>query len=267
MIKDTSLVYDETPIWSAPFGLTLLDTVQMLPEINILDIGSGGGFPLIELAERFGESCQVHGIDPSEETNMMIREKIRLKEIRNVSIIQGVAENMPFKDNFFGLIASNNGLNNVQDIKKTLKECFRVCRFPGQMVVTMNLPDTFSMFYRVFGEVLKESGMIDKVAEVGAHIREKRKSVDEWITLIEEAGFIIRSATQRSFSFRYLNAGAFFNHFLIRKYFMEHWISLIPEDKTDEIMKETELKLNSLAEHEGELNMEVPYVCFDCIKR
>jgi len=267
MIKDKSLVYDETPIWSAPFGLTLLDTVQMLPEINILDIGSGGGFPMIELAERFGESCQVYGLDPSEETNMMIREKIRLKEIRNASIIQGVAENLPFTDNFFELITSNNGLNNVRDIRKSLYECFRVCTSSGQMVVTMNLPETFSLFYRVFGTVLLESEMNDTVEKMDAHIREKRKSVDEWINFIEEAGFIIRRTIQKSFNFRYLNAGAFFNHFLIRKYFMEHWISLIPEDKTDEIMKETELKLNSFAEHEGELNMEVPYVCFDCIKR
>jgi ubiquinone/menaquinone biosynthesis C-methylase UbiE len=239
----------------------------MLPEINILDIGSGGGFPMIELAERFGESCQVYGLDPLVETNMMIREKIRLKEIRNASIIQGVAEKIPFEDNFFGLLTSNNGLNNVQDIGKTLKECFRVCRSSGQMVVTMNLPKTFSLFYNTFGEVLKESGMMDMVAEVRAHIGEKRKSVEEWSAFIEEAGFNIRSTIQRSFNFRYLNADAFFNHFLIRKYFISSWISLIPVDRTDEIIRKTELKLNSYAENEGELVMEVPFVCFDCIKR
>ena len=129
------------------------------------------------------------------------------------------------------------------------------------------LPKTFSLFYNTFGEVLKESGMMDMVAEVRAHIGEKRKSVEEWSAFIEEAGFNIRSAIQRSFNFRYLNANAFFNHFLIRKYFISSWISLIPVDRTDEIIRKTELKLNSYAENKGELVMEVPFVCFDCIKR
>ena len=267
MINDQFLVYDETPIWSAPFGLTLLETITMVPRINILDIGSGGGFPMIELAERFGISCQVYGLDPSEDSITMIREKIRLKEIRNASIIQGVAENIPFQDDFFGLITSNNGLNNVQDIGKTLRECFRVCRPSAQMIATMNLPHTMVEFYEVFEQILEEHGLNDAIQKMKKHIQEKRKPVEYWKELILDAGFSIKTINVDGFKYRYSDGSAFFHHFLIRNYFMGPWRSLIPEDKSGEIFRETEQKLNSLAEREGELVMEVPYVCFDCVKK
>jgi arsenite methyltransferase len=45
------LIYDELPLWSAPFGLTLLDTIRMKKGIRVLDIGSGAGFPMLEIAE------------------------------------------------------------------------------------------------------------------------------------------------------------------------------------------------------------------------
>ena len=61
---------------------------------------------------------------------------------------------------------------------------------------------------------MKESGMTDKVAEMQAHIREKRKPFKDWIMLIEEAGFGIRSAVLKKFNYRYMDSGAFFNHFL-----------------------------------------------------
>jgi protein-L-isoaspartate O-methyltransferase len=43
-------VLDELPLWSAPFGLRLLDYVNYKPAISVLDIGCGTGFPLTELA-------------------------------------------------------------------------------------------------------------------------------------------------------------------------------------------------------------------------
>ena len=213
-MEDRFLVYDETPIWSAPFGLTLLETVKIMPGINILDIGSGGGFPMIELAERFGGSCQVFGLDPSEDSTIMIREKIRLKEIRNASIIQGVAEDIPFEDNFFGLITSNNGLNNVQDIGKTLRECFRICRPSAQMVVTMNLPHTMIVFYEIFEQILEEQEMYDAIWKMKEHIHKKRKPVEYWKEMILDAGFSIKTINVDGFKYRFVNGSAFLTIFL-----------------------------------------------------
>lgn len=46
--------YDELSLWSAMFGLLLLDEVSLSNVRKALDVGCGTGFPLIELAERLG---------------------------------------------------------------------------------------------------------------------------------------------------------------------------------------------------------------------
>ena len=57
-------LHDELPLWSAPFGLMLLDQVKLNPGMTVLDIGFGTGFPVIELEQRPGNSSAVYGIDP-----------------------------------------------------------------------------------------------------------------------------------------------------------------------------------------------------------
>lgn len=46
--------YDELPLWSAPFGLLLLDRVPVQPAKTYLDVGAGTGFVTVELAQRCG---------------------------------------------------------------------------------------------------------------------------------------------------------------------------------------------------------------------
>lgn len=109
-------VFDELPLWSAPFGLKLLDNICYKPDISVLDIGFGTGFPLTEIAMRLGDSCIIYGIDPWENAIQKAKEKIDYYGINNIRIIEGVAESIPLKNNSIDLITSNNGLNNVSDI-------------------------------------------------------------------------------------------------------------------------------------------------------
>ncbi|MBV9110299.1 MAG: methyltransferase domain-containing protein, partial [Gemmatimonadetes bacterium] len=69
--------YDELPLWSAPFGMLLLDRVPMRRGMTALDVGCGTGFPLLELAQRLGPSCTVHGIDPWRPALARAREKLQ----------------------------------------------------------------------------------------------------------------------------------------------------------------------------------------------
>jgi arsenite methyltransferase len=256
--------YDDLPVWSAPFGLTLLDTVRMKKNISILDIGSGSGFPMIELAERFGKTCRVFGLDPSGTATTMVNRKIRSFSLTNAEIIKASAERIPFGDCTFGLIVSNNGLNNVADEKKVLDECSRVA-VPGcQMVLTMNLPHTMIEFYDIFGQVFRELGMTAEIAKLDEHILEKRKPVEYWKERILEAGFSITSVNVDGFKMHYSDGDSFLEHSLIRNFFRPAWESVPPREKADEIMETVRRKLNKKADEEGELAISIPYVCFDC---
>ena len=109
-------VADESPIWSAPFGLKLLDYVNYKTNISALDIGFGTGFPLTEIALRLGDSSIVYGIDPWKDAIKRVNKKIDYYGLSNVRIIEGVAESIPLDNDSVDLIISNNGINNVTEV-------------------------------------------------------------------------------------------------------------------------------------------------------
>jgi arsenite methyltransferase len=254
------LIYDELPLWSAPFGLTLLDTIRLKKGINILDIGSGAGFPLLEIAERGGKTVTVYGIDPSVDSIKMISKKIELRGILNAFITRGIAEELPFPDHFFGLIVANNGINNVKDERKVLSECSRVLSDKGQMVLTMNLPHTLMEFYGLFEQVLFERELAAEVRKLKDHIFAKRKPIEYWKEAIENAGFTIRSINVDGFKMKFTEGTAFLEHYFIRTAFLKHCEEITGDP---EIWQAVEDKLNRISLN-GELTMSVPYACFDC---
>jgi arsenite methyltransferase len=257
---------DELPFWSAPFGLTLLDTVKIKPNITALDIGCGTGFPLFELAGRLGESGKIYGIDSWDKAIEKAKDKISLYEITNIEAKVCKAENLPFENDFFDLIVSNNGINNVQDLDKTLSGSYRVLKPGGQFVFTFNLPESLMEFYSVFRTTLEELGLLNEIQKVDGHIFEKRKPLDYMEKIVNKNIFRISQIIQNKFSYRFVNGTAFFNHTIFKFFFIPPWRKIIPEKREEEIFGIVEDKLNNIASEQGELVMTIPYACFDCRK-
>ena len=84
--KDTVSIIDELPLWSAPFGLKLLDAIKLRPNITALDIGFGLGFPLLEVAQRLGNSSKVYGIDPWKAAIERTQTKINILGLTNIEL-------------------------------------------------------------------------------------------------------------------------------------------------------------------------------------
>lgn len=265
-LNDDSVIstLDELPLWSAPFGLALLKALRLRPNINALDIGFGTGFPLLELAQRLGKTSKVYGIDPWEAAHSRVRAKLVQYGITNVELINAVAEEIPFEDNYFDLIVSNNGINNVQDIEKVLSECYRVSRSGAQFVMTMNLPGTMMEFYSIYFELLKELGKFVEYDKLQEHIYSKRKPLNRIIDLLTNAGFKIDEIIEDSFGLCYLDGTTFFNHYFIRLAFMEPWKNVLASEDIIPIFTELENRLNKYAQDRGELRLNIPYVCINC---
>lgn len=234
--------------------------------MKVLDIGSGHGFPLLEIADRLGIPGHVTGLDPLEDACQIITAKITHREVKNATIVEGVAEKIPFDNDQFDLITSNNGLNNVNDQCVALKECYRVAKPGAQMVMTMNLPYTMIEFYDFFEEVLREKGLTKEVDQMQVHIASKRKPVEFLKDLIISAGFAIKSIDVDGFKYRFTDAEAMLRHFTIKNYFLPSWKSILPADKADEIIGETANRINNLCRQKGEFTLSIPFVCFDCYK-
>ncbi len=257
-------VFDELPLWSAPFGLALLEAVEMRPRTVALDFGCGTGFPLLELAERLGPQARVYGVDPWGEALDRIHEKIRQYGVTNVEVAEGVAEHLPFADATFDLIVSNNGLNNVQDQPRALAECRRVSRRGAQFVLTMNLPDTMHELYAAMLELLQETGRGALVPAVQAQIASKRLPRAETEARLVAAGFRISNVVERAFPMRYASGNALLSHHFIRLAFLPGWQSIVPAADAAAFLAGLETKLDAIAAQRGEITLTIPFACFDC---
>ena len=61
---EVNWIYDDLPQWSAMCGLVLLKHLPLRPNLRVLDLGCGDGFPTLEIAQRLGATSRVIGIDP-----------------------------------------------------------------------------------------------------------------------------------------------------------------------------------------------------------
>lgn len=260
-------VADETPIWSAPFGLKLLDYVDYKTNISAIDIGFGMGFPLTEIALRLGDSSVVYGIDPWKDAFKRVNNKIDYYGIKNIRIIEGVAESIPLDNNSIDLITSNNGINNVNDIDKVLSECSRITKQGGQFVQTMNTDLSMFEFYGLLEQVLSNLHMDKEIDSMRLHISQKRQPIDKMISMIQKHGFLIKDLEHDQFNYKFANGTAMLNHYFIRLAFMDSWIRLLPMDKVEQIFDTIELRLNEQSRLLGGIKLSIPYVMINAKKQ
>jgi arsenite methyltransferase len=255
---------DELSLWSAPFGLALLDGVAYRPNLKVLDVGSGLGFPALELAKRLGSGSQVCALDPWEAAGQRLTFKARQMGLDNVTVVRGTAEAMPFADASFDLITSNNGLNNVQDIEAAWRQCQRVAKPGAQMVVTENLPETMKEFYDCLRQVCLDLGLGAAVDRIAEQIRSKRKPLDWTLALIRKTGFEVVECKTREFLLHFVDGSAMMNHFLIQIGFLGGWKTIVAEPDQERVFAQVEDRLNRLARAEGHVRLTIPFVCIDC---
>jgi len=258
---------DELPLWSAPFGLALLEAAPLDPGATVLDVGCGTGFPLLELAHRLGSRARLIGLDPWAAVLARAGAKCRAQGLANVLLVRGVAERLPIGDGAVDLVVSNNGLNNVQELGRALRECARVTRRGGRLVFTMNLPETMRGFYDVLEEALTSRGLEAVRPAVTAHIAAKRPPVEDVEAAVRAAGFEIDSRRFDRFTLRFASAAALFSHWLIRIGFLEPWREIVPSADREAVFAETARRLDAAIGPGEGLRLDVPFACWSAARR
>lgn len=250
-------VLDDLPLWSAPFGLMLLEEIKMKPRMTVLDIGFGLGFPLLELAQRLGDSSMVYGIDPWPAVHQRVKQKIRVFGIKNVKLVEGDAAAMDFEDNTFDLIVSNTGVNNFKDVPAVFRECYRVAKPGGKIALTTNPKGHMEEFYEILAETIRQLGMAHLSDKLDEHISHRLTS-ETIFHLLHESGFAVTAVHPRSFTMSFADGSAFLNHSLIRIGFMDAWKALFPEDELKRVFTTLEENLNAAAEEQNGFNVTIP---------
>ena len=118
---------------------------------NYLDVGCGTGNYTCALAS--GE-YKFYGIDPSE----TMLEKARQ---RNCKVIwkNGVAENLPFENEFFAGAIASLTIHHWKDLTKAFREISRVLKNSGKFVLFTTLPEQTAGYWltEYFPKMIKNS--------------------------------------------------------------------------------------------------------------
>jgi SAM-dependent methyltransferase len=113
----------------------LRERLALRPGEDVLDIGSGPGFLVGEMAAAVGREGSVHGIDPSENMRQLAAARDRQAEAGSVTFGPGEANALPFPDASFDVVTSTQVYEYVTDLAGALAEVHRVLRPGGRLLV------------------------------------------------------------------------------------------------------------------------------------
>lgn len=248
--------YDELPLWSAMFGLLLVDEVPLTGVRTALDVACGTGFPLIELAERLGSRAHVHGLDPWTAGLARAADKIASRATSNITLHEGGAAAMPFDDGTFDLIVSNLGLNNFDDRVAAIRECRRAAKLGAVIALTTNLQGHAAEFYAAFEQLLIDLGDQEALRRLDEHVRH-RSTIASVRQLLEGGGFSVRRVVERTGVLRFADGAALFNHHLIKIGFLDAWKKVVPGREATTFAA-LQRRLDEIARAVGEVRLTIP---------
>lgn len=255
--------YDELPLWSAMFGLLLLEEVPLARAKVVLDVGCGTGFPLIELAERLGGASHVHGLDPWTAGLERAKEKLAARGTTNVTLHDGSANAMPYRDGTFDLIVSNLGINNFDDRAGAMRECRRVAKRGAVIALTTNLQGHMQELYALFDEVLDRAGDPEARRRLREHVAH-RATVTGVRELLESSGFSKVRSVERTGVMRFASGAALFNHHFIKLGFLDGWKSVVPGNETEMFLRLMR-RIDEAVSERGELRLTIPMAYVEAV--
>lgn len=110
--------------------------------LNVLDLATGTGDFAIAIAEKLAAGSRVTGIDLSEKMVAVGNEKVQKRQLSNVSLQLGNAEEIPFADGTFDRVSVAFGIRNYENLERGLNEACRVLKPGGRLVILeLSSPD------------------------------------------------------------------------------------------------------------------------------
>ncbi len=149
------------------------------PSDRVLEIACGPGFVALLFAERVRE---VVGLDLTEALLERARQRQRELGLQNVQFIQGDAEQLPFPDGAFTIVACHKAFHHFPNPQKILEESARVLEQGGRLV----LGDTLS------SDDPDKNALHNAIERLRDPSHVKMYGLNELIALLRDAGFLVK---------------------------------------------------------------------------
>jgi demethylmenaquinone methyltransferase / 2-methoxy-6-polyprenyl-1,4-benzoquinol methylase len=188
--------------WGVWYRRWILHRTGLRAGARLLDVAVGTGAVAGAAVSLVGPPGRVVGLDPSPGMLAEARRKLR------IPLVQGIAEQLPFRQGEFDFVSMGYALRHVSDLKHTFSEYFRVLR-PGGTLLILDFARPRSRLGRTLGRFhVNHLGPL--VARVLSDRREAQTLMrycwdtvehlvpaDTIVTAMADAGFQIVSTTVR----------------------------------------------------------------------
>jgi SAM-dependent methyltransferase len=108
----------------------ILEAAQLRPGLRVLDLASGVGDPALSIAAEVAPAGRVTATDLGPGMMSLAEELARKKGTINIEFREANAESLPFADESYDVLTCRFGIMFFPDLRKALRECFRVLK-PG----------------------------------------------------------------------------------------------------------------------------------------
>jgi len=124
----------ERKTWMPPDEI--IAPLELQHGMHIADVGTGTGYFSLPLSEAVGSEGKVYAIDPVAEMRAILEKKLEAPDApRNIVVLAGLAEKLPLDDHSCDVVFFANVWHGVDDLEAALRECLRVLRAPGQVLI------------------------------------------------------------------------------------------------------------------------------------
>ena len=252
-------LYDELPLWSAPFGQLLLEQVPLREGMTIVDVGAGTGFLSMELAQRCGPSSIIYAVDLWPSALARLRRKLAGAGVTNVVVREQDAGLLDLAEGSVDLVVSNLGINNFENAPAVLAACFRLLEPGGRLLLSTNLVGHMAELYDAYREVLLSLGRADRLPVLEAQVAH-RATVEGVQAQLAAAGFAPGTVARGSFRMRFASGEALMRHYFIRFGFLPGWIEIAGEDLAEQALRALATRLG------GPVALTIPMACIEGVR-
>jgi 2-polyprenyl-3-methyl-5-hydroxy-6-metoxy-1,4-benzoquinol methylase len=122
----------------------IVDRAGVTPGMRVLEVGPGPGNFTLALARRVaeqGKKGSVTCLEIQQEMIDMLRRRLNPLQVKNVEIMQGDAQQIPFAKESFDLVFLATVIGEVPDVRAMFRECERVLKPGGILAVTEQITD------------------------------------------------------------------------------------------------------------------------------